>query len=87
LLGRGGIDGVKTGETAKAGGCVVLSANREPLVVQQGQMTTVYPRHLIVVVLGSPNRFAEGDALVHSGWNLYDQWVAAGRMVQPEKVL
>ncbi len=87
LLGQDGIDGVKTGETAKAGPCLILSANREPLLVKQGEMTTVYPRHLIVVVLASPNRFAEGDGLVRSGWNLYDQWVAGGRLVQPEKLL
>jgi serine-type D-Ala-D-Ala carboxypeptidase (penicillin-binding protein 5/6) len=87
LLGRDGIDGVKTGQTAKAGGCLALSANKDPQLVQQGQMTTVYPRHLIVVVLGSSNRFGEGDQLVRQGWDLYDQWVAAGRIVQPEKML
>ena len=87
LLGRNGIDGVKTGETAKAGQCLILSANKDPLVVNQNGITTVYPRHLIVVVLGSPNRFGEGDGLVRNGWNLYDQWVAGGRLVQPEKLL
>ena len=87
MLGRDGIDGVKTGQTAKAGECLVLSANKDAQVVQQGQMTTVYPRHLIVVVLGSTNRFVEGDQLVRQGWDLYEQWVAAGRFVQPEKLL
>jgi serine-type D-Ala-D-Ala carboxypeptidase (penicillin-binding protein 5/6) len=87
LLGRDGIDGVKTGQTAKAGECLVLSANKDPQLVQQGQMTTVYPRHLIVVLLGSTNRFGEGDQMVRQGWDLYDQWVAAGRLVQPEKLL
>jgi D-alanyl-D-alanine carboxypeptidase len=87
LLGRNGIDGVKTGQTAKAGECLVLSANREADVVQEGQMTTVYPRHLIIVLLGSTNRFAEGDQLARMGWQLYDQWVAAGRLIDPQKVL
>jgi D-alanyl-D-alanine carboxypeptidase (penicillin-binding protein 5/6) len=87
LLGRDGIDGVKTGQTARAGECLVLSANREAEVVKEGQMTTVYPRHLIIVLLGSTNRFAEGDQLVRMGWQLYDQWVAAGRLVDPQKVL
>jgi D-alanyl-D-alanine carboxypeptidase len=87
LLGRDGIDGVKTGQTAKAGQCLVLSANREAEIVQQGQITTVYPRHLIIVLLGSTNRFGEGDQLVRTGWQLYDQWVAAGRLIDPEKVL
>src|SRR5439155_13083466 len=29
LLGRDGIDGVKTGSTAKAGDCLILSSNRQ----------------------------------------------------------
>ena len=88
LLGRDGIDGVKTGQTARAGACLILSANRENEVVQQGQMTTVYRRHLILVLLGSPNRFEEGAQLLSLGWQLYDQWAATGRMVDdPGKVL
>src|SRR5262249_14872035 len=33
LLGREGVDGVKTGQTAKAGECLILSADRQPEVV------------------------------------------------------
>lgn len=87
LLGTRGIDGVKTGRTARAGDCLVLSANRESEIVQQGGMTTVYPRHIIVVLLGSANRFAEGPGLVERGWQIYDQWAAAGRLVDPKKIL
>src|SRR5881398_2421925 len=77
LLGRNGIDGVKTGRTTRAGDCLVLSSNREPEVVTQGKAITVYPRHLIVVLLGSTNRFGEGDGLVARGWQLFDQWAAS----------
>jgi D-alanyl-D-alanine carboxypeptidase (penicillin-binding protein 5/6) len=87
LLGRDGIDGVKTGQTARAGECLILSANRESEIVKEGQMTSVFPRHLIVVLLGSTNRFPEGNQLVRAGWQLYDQWAAAGRQVDPQKVL
>jgi len=87
LLGRQGVDGVKTGTTAKAGDCVILSADRQPEVVQQGQMTTVFPRRLIVVVLGSTNRFDEASQLLAGGWQLYDQWAAAGRLSTPDKLL
>jgi len=87
LLGSRGIDGVKTGRTARAGDCLVLSANRESQIVREGAMMAVYPRHLIVVLLGSTNRFGEGAALLDRGWQLYDQWVAAGRLVDPKKVL
>ena len=55
-----GIDGVKTGTSARSGQCLILYANRESEVVRQGQMETVYPRHLMVVLLGSTNRFNEG---------------------------
>jgi hypothetical protein len=55
--------------------------------VKQGQGVTIFPRHVIVVLLGSVNRFAEGAGLVDRGWQLYDQWVAAGRLVDPKKML
>src|SRR5207245_2450572 len=78
LLGKNGIDGVKTGRSARAGDCLILTSNREPEVVTQGKAITVYPRRLIVVLLGSTNRFGEGVGLVQRGWQLYDQWAATG---------
>ena len=87
LLGKMGIDGVKTGLSARAGQCLILYANRESEVVRQGQQETVYPRYLMVVLLGSSNRFGEGAALLQRGWQLYDQWAAAGRLADPKKLL
>jgi serine-type D-Ala-D-Ala carboxypeptidase (penicillin-binding protein 5/6) len=87
LLGKMGIDGVKTGTSARSGQCVILYADRESEVVRQGQMETVYPRHLMVVLLGSTNRLEEGAALLQRGWQLYDQWAAAGRIADPKKLL
>ena len=87
LLGTNGIDGVKTGRTTRAGDCLVLSANRAPEVVKQGQMTAVYQRHLFVILLGSTNRFGEGAGLVQRGWHLYDQWAAGGRVAETKKML
>src|SRR5881398_4099114 len=87
LLGKMGIDGVKTGTSARSGQCLILYANRESEVVRQGQMETVYQRHLMVVLLGSSNRFGEGAALLQRGWQLYDQWAAAGRLADPKKML
>ena len=87
LLGKMGIDGVKTGTSARSGQCLILYANREPEVVRQGQMETVYQRHLMVVLLGSTNRFGEGTGLLQRGWQLYDQWAAAGRLADPKKIL
>ena len=87
LLGVNGVDGVKTGRTARAGDCLVLAASRESEVVQVGQATRVYPRHLIVVLLASPNRFQEGAQMMARGWQLYDQWAAGGRMSNPKQLL
>ncbi len=87
LLGRDEIDGVKTGRTQRAGDCVVLTAARPSEVVQQGATTLITPRRLIVVVLGSPDRFGEGAALLARGWSLYDRWAAAGRRLDPKDKL
>ena len=87
LLGKNGIDGVKTGRSARAGDCLILTSNREPQVVTQGKAVTVYPRRLIVVLLGSTNRFGEGGGLVQRGWQLYDQWAATGRLADSKKLL
>jgi serine-type D-Ala-D-Ala carboxypeptidase (penicillin-binding protein 5/6) len=79
LVGTEGIDGVKTGRTAKAGDCIIISAQRDPEITQQGGTTLVTPRRLNVVVLGATDRVAAASQLLGRGWTLYDQWAAAGR--------
>jgi len=79
LLGRNEIDGVKTGQTNRAGGCLVISATKPPIAKQIGKETQVWPRRLIVVVLGSPDRFNEALGLLQRGWTEFDQWSAEGR--------
>ena len=88
LLGRDGVDGVKTGRTNRAGDCLILSAHRESQIVKEASgRTIVTPRQLIIVILGSTDRFGEGAGLLARGWQLYDQWAGAGRMVDPKKTL
>jgi D-alanyl-D-alanine carboxypeptidase len=79
LLRVGGIDGVKTGQTRRAGGCVIVSSAKAPISVQQGDQVMVTPRRINVVVLGSSDRFGLANGLVQRGWQIYDQWAAAGR--------
>jgi D-alanyl-D-alanine carboxypeptidase (penicillin-binding protein 5/6) len=85
LLGVEHIDGVKTGMTRKAGECLILSSAKPPESVQVGDRFHITPRRLIVVVLGSANRFAEGAALLQQGWAQHEAWVAAGRPVAARK--
>jgi serine-type D-Ala-D-Ala carboxypeptidase (penicillin-binding protein 5/6) len=79
LVGTEGIDGVKTGRTAKAGDCIIISAQRDPEITQQGGTTLVTPRRLNVVVLAATDRITAASQLLSRGWTLYDQWAAAGR--------
>ena len=88
LLGTDGVEGVKTGRTARAGDCLILSAQRKSEVIKHSETSaTVIPRHIIIVLLGSSNRFAEGGQLLNIGWQLHDQWAAAGRPVDQKKAL
>jgi len=83
LLGFNAIDGVKTGKSARAGECVVITAARAPESVQNPDGSfTITPRRLIVVVLGSTDRFNDAKRLLDNGWNLYDQWAANGRPLE-----
>jgi D-alanyl-D-alanine carboxypeptidase len=79
LLGIESIDGVKTGSTRRAGGCVIVSAARPPESRQEGDKVIITPRRLNVIVLGSANRFGVASSLLQRGWQRYDAWAAAGR--------
>lgn len=79
LLGNYDIDGVKTGTTSRAGQCVIVSAAKAPESVQKGETHYITPRRLIVVVLGSNDRFREAAGRLQEGWRFHEQWSAAGR--------
>jgi serine-type D-Ala-D-Ala carboxypeptidase (penicillin-binding protein 5/6) len=87
LLDQEGVDGVKTGRTRRAGDCLILSTERRPEVQRQGQSVQVTPRRIVIVLLGSRERFGEGMALVRQGWGLYDQWAAEGRKIKKNQAL
>ena len=87
LLDQEGVDGVKTGRTRRAGDCLILSTERRPEVQRQGQSVQVTPRRIVIVLLGSRERFGEGMTLVRQGWGLYDQWAAEGRKIKKNQAL
>jgi D-alanyl-D-alanine carboxypeptidase (penicillin-binding protein 5/6) len=85
LLGSNGVDGVKTGTTAKAGQCIVLSSQHDPEIKQDGATTLVTPRRVDMVVLGAADRVSAASQLLARAWNLYDLWAAAGRPLTEAK--
>ncbi len=86
LLGVNAIDGVKTGTTRKAGGCVAISAARPPESREEGGQHVITPRRLNVIVLGAADRFGVASRLLQSGWQKYDAWAAAGRPMKGGKM-
>jgi serine-type D-Ala-D-Ala carboxypeptidase (penicillin-binding protein 5/6) len=87
LLGTNGIDGVKTGKTQRAGECVIISAAQPPESRKEGDNFIITPRRIIVVVLGSMQRFNVASGLINRGWPMYDKWAAAGRPVKRGEAL
>lgn len=83
LVGEAGILGIKTGQTTPAGPCLATSMEKDPLVrTKPDGSKGATPRRLIVVLLNSPDRFGRTRSLLNSGWSAYDQWLAAGALVQ-----
>lgn len=79
LLGRLGVEGVKTGRTTKAGDCLVTSVRKTDRIEELPDNRRIRtPYHLIIVTLNSQDRFAQTTNLIHQGWAAYDAWLAAG---------
>ena len=87
LLGQEGIDGVKTGRTSKAGDCVILSADRDPQTLEVNGQKLAVPRRITLVLLGSQDRFSEGQALMRRGWEMHDKWTSQGRPISKRTAL
>lgn len=86
LLGKNGINGIKTGQTAVAGQCLSVNSHRSPIVTKMNDgRSLVRKRDLVVVVLGSSDRFAQVKQLVASGWAAFDKWGMTGYAVSENK--
>lgn len=80
LLGLGGVDGVKTGRTANAGDCLIISSLQAPESREINGRFHVTPRRVSVVILGANDRFFAGHQLLGRAWQLERNWAAAGRI-------
>ncbi len=83
LLGVDGIDGVKTGLTSRAGGCLAISSAEKSIFDElPNGRTRVTPRRLVVVVLGAPDRFGVARSLMLRGREKFKAWNSAGRVIR-----
>ncbi|MDB4373505.1 serine hydrolase [bacterium] len=82
LVGSMGVDGIKAGNTVLAGPCLATSAVK-PNIVQKmpNGSTRLTPRNLIIITLGSPDRFGRTRSLIEQGWPRYEAWSQQGRPV------
>ena len=83
ILSLEGIDGVKTGLTSKAGPCLVVTAEKQPIVSELADGNKrVTPRRLVVVVLGASDRFGAARSLLLRGWQKFEVWNRSGRQIR-----
>jgi D-alanyl-D-alanine carboxypeptidase (penicillin-binding protein 5/6) len=88
MLGSGTIDGVKTGNTPRSGGCAIISEEHPGTVMkQQDGQDVVYRHRMVVVVLGSSDPFVEAGNVLRQGWSVYESWLRAGRPVTDAREL
>ncbi len=87
MLGVKQVDGGKTGSSTRAGQCLMVTSERPPIVWQEGEKHYKTTRRLIVIVLGSPDRFGEAARLIDQAVPIYDKWLAAEHPMDPETTL
>lgn len=88
LIGRGEINGIKSGSTVLAGACAATSAEKKPLVTKlPSGASQLRGRRLITITLGSPDRWGITQTLINQGWAAYDTWLRQGSPVQEAREL
>lgn len=88
LLGQEGIEGFKTGRTARSGECFIASARRPDEVRPLDETRSErIPYHLITVTLNSSDRFGQTVQLVRSGFLEYERWIKGSRQLMTNEVL
>ena len=76
LVGREGINGLKSVRSSIAGSCNLISAERSSLVEKlPGGQSRITPRRMIIVSLGSSNSDGRAYSLLSPSWQSFDQWM------------
>jgi len=86
LLGKQGVTGIKTGLTTAAGQCLATNAHRSPVITKlDATRSQIRKRDLVIVVLGSADRFGRTRSLISQGWAGYDRWASQGYVQSAKK--
>lgn len=88
MIGRGDVNGIKSGSTALAGLCSATSSEKKSVVrkLPTGG-TQLTGRRLIIITLRSPDRWGITQTLINQGWAAYDNWQLQGRPVNEAREL
>ena len=88
LIGKSGVNGVKSGATVLAGPCAATSAEKKAIVQKQADGSTLLTgRRLIVIALKSEDRWGITQTLINQGWAAYEGWRQEGSMVSEAREL
>jgi len=88
LLGKSDVNGIKTGSTVLAGECAATSAEKKPIVQKlENGASRLTGRRLIIVTLGSPDRWGMTQTLIVQGWGGYEGWRQQGSQVTAAREL
>ena len=79
LIGRGDVNGIKSGNTVLAGPCAATSSEKKSIVQKLANgATRLTGRRLIITTLGSPDRWGTTQTLINQGWGAYEGWRQQG---------
>ena len=88
LVGKGNVNGIKSGSTVLAGPCAATSSEKKPIVKKLPTgATQLMGRRMITIALGSPDRWGITQTLISQGWGAYDVWRQQGSPVQEAREL
>lgn len=87
LMSSPGVDGIKAGTSRAAGPCLLLSFTRNAISRRSPQTGTevIYPQRMIIVVLGSAQRYPLAKQMMTSGWRVWENWQASGMDMKDPK--
>lgn len=87
MINVNGVNGIKAGTSVAAGPCLLVSADRTPLKLRNpatGQ-DAIYQQRMIIVVLGTSQRYTLAKSLLENGWKYWEIWQRSGQDVSNPK--